>query len=322
MKYEKGFLMHLLEKMLEIRFFEEKIVDQYARGNVPGLAHLYIGEEAVAVGACANLNKDDLITSTHRGHGHCIAKGAELKPMMAELFGKKTGYCKGKGGSMHIADMEVGMLGAMGIVGSGAPIAVGAALAAKKRKSGQVVICFFGDDATNTGAFHESSNFAALHKLPVVFVCENNFYGISVSIERHTAIKNIADRASGYAMPGVIVDGNDVLAVYEMVGKVLRAARNGEGPTLVECKTYRWRGHFEGDPNLGARYRTKEEIKEWMAKCPIKRLKDRIIKQKLASKKEIVKLEEDIRKRVEEALLYANESPFPKDEEVLEDIFA
>ena len=322
MKYEKGFLMHLLEKMLEIRFFEEKIVDQYARGNVPGLAHLYIGEEAVAVGACANLNKDDLITSTHRGHGHCIAKGAELKPMMAELFGKKTGYCKGKGGSMHIADMEVGMLGAMGIVGSGAPIAVGAALAAKKRKSGQVVICFFGDDATNTGAFHESSNFAALHKLPVVFVCENNFYGISVSIERHTAIKNIADRASGYAMPGVIVDGNDVLAVYEMVGKALRAARNGEGPTLVECKTYRWRGHFEGDPNLGARYRTKEEIKEWMAKCPIKRLKDRIIKQKLASKKEIVKLEEDIRKRVEEALLYANESPFPKDEEVLEDIFA
>lgn len=322
MKLTKEFALHLLEKMLEIRFFEEKIVDQYARGNVPGLAHLYIGEEAVAVGACANLNKDDLITSTHRGHGHCIAKGAELKPMMAELFGKKTGYCKGKGGSMHIADMEVGMLGAMGIVGSGAPIAVGAALAAKKRKSGQVVICFFGDDATNTGAFHESSNFAALHKLPVVFVCENNFYGISVSIERHTAIKNIADRASGYAMPGVIVDGNDVLAVYKMVGKALRAARNGEGPTLVECKTYRWRGHFEGDPNLGARYRTKEEIEEWMAKCPIKRLKDRIIKQKLASKKEIETLEKDIRKRVEEALVYANESPFPKDEEVLEDIFA
>jgi len=176
MKLTKKLALHLLKKMVEIRFFEEKIVDQYARGNVPGLAHLYIGEEAVAVGACTNLNKEDLITSTHRGHGHCIAKGAELKPMMAELFGKKTGYCKGKGGSMHIADTKVGMLGAMGIVGSGAPIAVGAALAAKLRNSGQVVVCFFGDDATNTGAFHESSNFAALHKLPVVFVCENDAY--------------------------------------------------------------------------------------------------------------------------------------------------
>lgn len=322
MKYKKGFLMHLLEKMLEIRFFEEKIVDQYARGNVPGLAHLYIGEEAVAVGACANLNKDDLITSTHRGHGHCIAKGADLKPMMAELFGKKTGYCKGKGGSMHISDMGVGMIGAMGIVGSGAPIAVGAALAAKKRKSGQVVICFFGDDATNTGAFHESSNFAALHKVPVVFVCENNFYGISVSMARHTAIKDIAERASGYAMPSVIVDGNDVLAVYEVVGKALKAARNGEGPTLVECKTYRWRGHFEGDPNLGERYRTREEIEEWMAKCPIKRLKEKIMNQEFASKKEIEKLEKDVRERVEEALLYADESPFPDNEELFEDVFA
>lgn len=322
MKYKKGFLMHLLEKMLEIRFFEEKIVDQYARGNVPGLAHLYVGEEAVAVGACANLNKDDLITSTHRGHGHCIAKGADMKPMMAELFGKKTGYCKGKGGSMHISDMGVGMIGAMGIVGSGAPIAVGAALAAKKRKSGQVVICFFGDDATNTGAFHESSNFAALHKVPVVFVCENNLYGISVSMARHTAVKDIAERASGYAMPSVIVDGNDVLAVYEVVGKAVKAARNGEGPTLVECKTYRWRGHFEGDPNLGERYRTREEIDEWMTKCPIKRLKEKIINQEVASKKEIEKLEKDVRERVEEALLYADESPFPDDEELFEDVFA
>ncbi len=322
MKLKKDFALHLLDKMLEIRFFEEKIVDQYARGNVPGLAHLYIGEEAVAVGACANLKNDDLITSTHRGHGHCIAKGAKLKPMMAELFGKKTGYCKGKGGSMHIADMDVGMLGAMGIVGSGAPIAVGAALAAKKRKSGQVVICFFGDDATNTGAFHESSNFAALHKLPVVFVCENNFYGISVSMERHTAIKNIADRATAYAMPGVIVDGNDVLAVYEAVGKAIRDARDGKGPTLVECKTYRWRGHFEGDPNQGTRYRGKEEITQWMAKCPIKRLKERISRQKLVSKKEIEKLEETIRQRVEDALAYANESPFPAGEEALDDLFA
>jgi pyruvate dehydrogenase E1 component alpha subunit len=322
MKLKREFLLHLLEKMLEIRFFEEKIVDQYARGNVPGLAHLYIGEEAVAVGACAALDKDDLITSTHRGHGHCIAKGAELKRMMAELFGKRTGYCKGKGGSMHIADTEVGMLGAMGIVGSGAPVAVGAALAAKKRKSGQVVICFFGDNATNTGAFHESSNFAALHKLPLVFVCENNLYGISVSMTRHTAVKNIADRAAGYAMPGIIVDGNDVLAVYGTVGKAAKDARKGKGPTLVECKTYRWRGHHEGDPNLGTRYRTKEEMETWMAKCPIKRFEEKMIKEKIAARGEIKKLEQDVRQRIEDAHAYANESPFPAGEETLEDLFA
>ncbi|MCJ7594220.1 MAG: thiamine pyrophosphate-dependent dehydrogenase E1 component subunit alpha, partial [Desulfobacterales bacterium] len=260
MELKKDFAFRLLRKMLEIRFFEEKIVDQYARGKVPGLAHLYIGEEAVAVGACANLKETDLITSTHRGHGHCIAKGADVNRMMAELFGKKDGYCKGKGGSMHIASMEVGMLGAMGIVGSGGPIAVGAALAAQKRRSGQVVICFFGDASTNTGAFHEASNFAALYKLPIVFVCENNLYGISVCMDRHTAIKNIADRAAGYAMPGVIVDGMDVLAVYDVVGKAVKAARKGQGPTLVECKTYRFRGHFEGDPNLGERYRDKKEL--------------------------------------------------------------
>lgn len=322
MKLTKKFALHLLEKMVEIRCFEEHIVDQYARGKVPGLAHLYIGEEAVAVGACTTLNKSDLITSTHRGHGHCIAKGAELKPMMAELFGKKTGYCKGKGGSMHIADTAVGMLGAMGIVGSGAPIAVGAALGAKKRKSGQVVICFFGDDATNTGAFHESSNFAALHKLPVVFVCENNLYGISVSMARHTAIKDIAERASAYGMPSVITDGNDVLAVHETVGQAVKNARGGKGPTLVECKTYRWRGHFEGDPNQGTRYRRKDEIAQWMAKCPIKRLRERIIKQKLGGKGDIEQLEKRIRQRVEEAMVYANESPFPAGEEALEDVFA
>ena len=232
-KLTKKFAFQLIEKMMEIRFFEEKIVDQYARGNVPGLAHLYIGQEAVAVGACACLEKTDLITSTHRGHGHCIAKGADLNLMMAELFGKKNGYCKGKGGSMHIASIEVGMLGAMGIVGSGGPIAVGAALAAKRRKSKQVVICFFGDGATNTGAFHESANFAALHKLPVIFVCENNLYGISVCMDRHTALKDIAERAAGYAMPGAIVDGMDIIAVFDAVDKAVKAARNNKGPTFI-----------------------------------------------------------------------------------------
>jgi len=322
MEIPKSLLIEMLKKMLEIRCFEEKIVDQYARGNVPGLAHLYIGEEAVAVGACACLKDTDLITSTHRGHGHCIAKGADLKPMMAELFGKRTGYCKGKGGSMHIASLSLGMLGAMGIVGSGGPIANGAALAAKMRKSGQVVLCFFGDGASNTGAFHESANFAALHKLPVVFICENNLYGISVCMTRHTALKNIADRAAGYNMPGVVADGMDVLAVYKAVGKAVETARDGKGPTLVECKTYRFRGHFEGDPNLGARYRKAEEVEEWKARCPIKRLKKYLLEKKIAKRSEIDRLEKDARERVEDAMAYANASPFPEGKETLEDLFA
>jgi pyruvate dehydrogenase E1 component alpha subunit len=321
MKMTKKFVSHLLEKMLEIRFFEEKIVDQYARGNVPGLAHLYIGEEAVAVGACANLKKGDLITSTHRGHGHCIAKGAELKPMMAELFGKEAGYCKGKGGSMHIADTKVGMLGAMGIVGSGVPIAVGAALAAKQRKSGQVVVCFFGDAATNTGAAHEGLNFASLYKLPIVFVCENNLYGISVSQARHTAVKDIAERVAAYAMPATIVDGMDVLAVHEAVGKAVKQAREGKGPTLVECKTYRFRGHFEGDPNQGTRYRTKQEMKKWKARCPIKLFEASILKKKLISQKELKAMNQDVRRRIDKAYDYANKSPFPPGEDALEDVF-
>ena len=321
MEISKSLLMEMLKKMLEIRYFEEKIVDQYARGNVPGLAHLYIGEEAIAVGACKCLEKSDLITSTHRGHGHCIAKGADLKMMMAELFGKRTGYCKGKGGSMHIASMEIGMLGAMGIVGSGGPIAGGAALAAKLRRSGQVVLCLFGDAASNTGAFHESANFASLHKLPVVYVCENNLYGISVSMKRHTALKDLADRAAGYAMPGVVVDGMDVLAVYKVVGKAVEAARDGKGPTFVECKTYRFRGHFEGDPNLGTRYRTAEEIQEWKARCPIKQLKEQLLKKKIARKNEIDNLDKAVRQRIEEAMVYADKSPFPEGSDTLEDLF-
>jgi len=322
MKYPKNLLLEMLKKMLEIRHFEEKVVDQYARGAVPGLAHLYIGEEAVAVGACMNLSDGDYITSTHRGHGHCIAKGGELKPMMAELFGKRTGYCKGKGGSMHIAAFEKGILGAMGIVGSGAPIAVGAALGIKKQKLDRVAVCFFGDGASNEGTTHEAMNFASLHKVPVIFVCENNLYGISVAQHRHQAIKDIAVRAAGYDMPGVIVDGMDVLAVYEAVGKAVKRAKAGEGPTLVECKTYRFRGHHEGDPNLGTRYRTKEEMAEWRKRCPIEGLKAKLLKEKVANKKEIEEIEEDVKKRIEEAFQYAMESPFPSPEEILDDLFA
>lgn len=322
MKLSKEMMLEMLKKMLEIRYFEEKVVDQYARGAVPGLAHLYIGEEAVAVGACMNLTKDDYITSTHRGHGHCIAKGGELKPMMAELFGKRTGYCKGKGGSMHIAAFDKGILGAMGIVGSGAPIAVGAALGVKKQKLDRVVLCFFGDGASNQGTIHEAMNFASLHKLPVIFICENNLYGISVAQHRHQAIKDIAVRAAGYNMPGIIVDGMDVLAVYEAVNKAVKRAKSGEGPTLVECKTYRFRGHHEGDPNLGLRYRTKEEMEQWKERCPIKCFKEKLLKEKIANKKEIDHIEEDVKRRVEEAFEFAMASPFPSPEEIYDDLFA
>jgi len=311
----------LYRKMVTIRLFEEKVQDLYARGLVPGLAHLYIGEEAVATGVCANLRKEDYITSTHRGHGHVIAKGAELKYMMAELFGKKTGYCKGKGGSMHIADVDIGILGANGIAGAGIPLAVGAALSSKMRKMDQVTVCFFGDGASNNGAFHEGLNFASVHRLPVVFICENNLYGISVSQKQHQAIENISIRAGAYDIPGITIDGNDVLAVYENSGKAIKRARVGEGPTLVECKTYRWRGHHEGDPNQGRRYRTMEEIQEWVKKCPIKRFEEKLIGEKVLSKTKIKNIWEEIRKKIEEAVEFANQSPFPDPQDIYEDVY-
>jgi pyruvate dehydrogenase E1 component alpha subunit len=311
----------LYEKMVTIRLFEEKIQDLYARGAVPGLVHLYIGEEAVAAGACAGLKKGDYITSTHRGHGHVIAKGAELKYMMAELFGKKTGYCKGKGGSMHIADVEIGILGANGIAGGGLPIAVGAGLSAKLRNTDQVTVCFFGDASSNNGTFHESLNFAAVHRLPVVFVCENNLYGISVSQKQHQAIQDISIRAVAYNMPGVTVDGNDVLAVYEAVGKAIQRARTGEGPTLVECKTYRWRGHHEGDPNQGRRYRTIEEVREWIEKCPIKRFEEKLVGEKVLNEIKIKNIREKIGNEIEDAVEFANQSPFPDAQDIYEDVY-
>jgi pyruvate dehydrogenase E1 component alpha subunit len=314
-------MLDLYKRMITIRLFEEKIQDLYARGIVPGLAHLYIGEEAVATGVCANLKKGDYITSTHRGHGHVIAKGAELKYMMAELFGKKTGYCKGKGGSMHIADINIGILGANGIAGGGIPIAVGAALSCKMRKTDQVTICFFGDGSSNNGTFHEGLNLASIHKLPIVFICENNLYGISVSQEQHQVIEDISIRSVSYNMPGITVDGNDVLAVYEASGKAIQRARVWEGPTLLECKTYRWRGHHEGDPNQGRRYRTMEEIQEWMQKCPIKRFEEKLVSEKVLNKNKIKNLWEEIGKKIEESVEFANQSPFPDSQEVFEDVY-
>jgi acetoin:2,6-dichlorophenolindophenol oxidoreductase subunit alpha len=321
MKIQKSTLLGMYECMVRIRLFEERIMDLYARGQVPGLAHLYIGEEAVAAGACAVLRDDDYITSTHRGHGHVIAKGAELKPMMAELFGKKTGYCKGKGGSMHIADMEIGIMGANGIAGGGLPIAVGAGISAKWRGTDQVCVCFFGDASSNNGTFHESMNLASLWKLPVLFVCENNGYGISVSQKKHQLITDIADRAAGYAMPAVTIDGNDINAVYEACSEATKKARDGKGPTLIECKTYRWRGHHEGDPNQGSRYRTKEEIETWKKKDPIERMAKELISGKVATKKKLDEIHANISKELDEAVAFAYESAFPEIDELYRDVY-
>jgi len=309
----------MYRKMLEIRFFEEKVFDLYAQNLVPGTIHLYLGEEAVAVGVCSVLRKDDYITSTHRGHGHCIAKGAELKRTMAEILGKKTGYCKGKGGSMHIADFSIGMLGATAVVGAGLPIAVGAGLSAKLRKTDQVVACFFGEGASNQGTFHESINMASTWKLPVIFVCENNLYAMGTRQSRVMTIENVADRAVAYGIPGVVVDGNDVLAVYEATQKAVERARKGEGPTLIECKTYRHKGHSRVDP---AKYRPKEEVEEWLAKDPIKRFKEKLLQTNTLTESEIQQIEKEVSDEIEEAVKFAMESPYPAPEEALEDIYA
>jgi pyruvate dehydrogenase E1 component alpha subunit len=313
-------MIEMYKTMVTIRLFEGRLPELYATGFT-GLTHLYIGQEAVAAGVCANLRKEDYITSTHRGHGHVIAKGGELKYMMAELFGKKTGYCKGKGGSMHIANINIGILGANGIVGGGIPIAVGAALSCKMRKTDQATACFFGDDASNTGAFHEGLNLASIHHLPVVFICENNLYGISVPQKQHQAIKDISIRAKAYNMPGITVDGNDVLAVYEASGKAVERARTGEGPTLIECKTYRWRGHHEGDPNRGSRYRPAKEVEEWMKKCPIRRFEERLIKKKILTKEKVKTIREEIEKEIDKAIAFARESPYPNPQDLYEDVY-
>ena len=260
-------LLDMYRKMLLIRYHDTKAGELYDSKKVVGYLHLYVGEEAVAVGACSCLEKTDYITSTHRGHGHCIAKGCDPKFMMAELYGKKTGYCKGKGGSMHIADIDLGMLGANGIVGGGPPLACGSALSAKVRGTDQVTLCFIGDGGTNQGTFHEALNLASIWDLPVVFIVENNLYAEATPQSYHQKIRDIAVRAAAYNIPGEVVDGNDVLAVYETVGKAVKRARNGEGPTLIECKTYRYFGHNAGDDDL--KYRTVEEVEEWKKKDAI-----------------------------------------------------
>lgn len=308
----------MYRKMLDIRRFEERVFELFGQNLVPGTLHLYIGEEAVAVGVCTNLLKNDYITSTHRGHGHCIAKGAQLKRVMAEILGKKTGYCKGKGGSMHIADFSVGMLGATAVVGAGIPIATGAGLSIKLRGTDQVVACFFGEGASNQGTFHEGINMASVWGLPAVFVCENNLYAMGTRQSIVMAIENVADRAAAYGIPGVVVDGNDVLAVYEAAREAVKRAREGKGPTLIECKTYRHKGHSRFDP---AAYRPKEEAEEWLKRDPIPRFKTKLIKSGILSEEEAGKIEEEVIAAVEDAVKFAMESPYPAPEEALEDVY-
>ena len=309
----------MLHRMYEIRSFEEKAEELYIRGMVHGTMHLSVGQEASAVGAVSALEPDDYILSTHRGHGHCIAKGADIKLMMAEFLGKETGYCRGRGGSMHIADVKAGNLGATGVVGDGIPISVGVGLSIKLQKQDKVVLCFFGDGAANTGSFHEALNMASIWKLPVVFLCENNQYAMSTPVKKAFPIENIADRAAAYGMPGVVVDGNDVLAVYRATKEAVERARRGDGPTLIECKTYRWKGHSKSDQQ---RYRTREEVEAWKKKDPISRFRSMLIREGIITEKEAERIEREAKKTIEEAVRFAQNSPEPSLEGIEEEVYA
>ncbi len=314
-------LLDLHRRMVRIRHFEETAGKMMEDGKIPGALHLYVGEEAVASGIMAHLSNDDQITSTHRGHGHLIAKGGEFDRMFAELFGRATGYCKGKGGSMHISNMELGMLGANGIVGGGPPIAMGAAFSNKFRKTNHVACCFFGDGASNEGSFHEAANMAALYKLPALFVCENNGYGEYTAQANHQAIVDVADRAPGYGMPGVVVDGMDVIAVYEAAGEAIARARAGEGPTLLECKTYRYFDHV-GVRGMGLSYRTDEEVEEWRKKDPIDQFEARLAEQGVLSAADAQAVHDEVMADVDAAIKFAEESPYPDADAILEDVYA
>ncbi len=319
MNLEAAALLAMYRTMLTIRRFEERVDELVLKGQIHGTTHLYIGMEAVAVGVCAALQPEDYITSTHRGHGHCIAKGADLGRMMAELLGRETGYCKGKGGSMHIADPESGNLGATGIVGSGIPVATGAGLAIQMRKESRVVACFFGDGAANQGGFHESLNLAAIWKLPVLYVCENNQYAMSGSAKEMFPIRKIAERAAGYGIPGVTVDGNDVLAVRGAAVEAVAGARRGEGPALLICETYRWKGHSRSDAN---RYRTKEEIAAWQQRCPIARFRAYLEKASVLGAQAAADMEADILEELVQAIRFAQNSPSPTLKGAEADVYA
>lgn len=316
----KDLVLSLYRTMSEMREFELKAYEIFRSGRMPGFIHLYVGEEAVAAGVIARLGKDDFVTSTHRGHGHALAKGITAREALAELMGTVGGCCGGRGGSMHLYKPEVGFLGTNGVVAPGIPMAAGAALSAKLRGSGQVTVCFFGDGAVNNGAFHEGLNMAATWDLPVVYVCENNLYATEMPFAKATKNTNVASRAQAYGIPGVQLDGNDVLAVYEKAGEAIDRARKGEGPTLLECLTYRWFGHHVGD--AGTSYRSKEEIAAWKARDPMHKLRAEAVASKLAGEKEFEAIDAEIHHLIEEAAAFALSSPQPGTETALDHVFS
>jgi TPP-dependent pyruvate/acetoin dehydrogenase alpha subunit len=320
----KELLLDLYHTMVRIRLFEERVRDLALKNEIPGFVHVSIGEEASATGVCAALRPTDRITSTHRGHGHLIAKGGRLDGMMAELYGKRTGYCKGKGGSMHIVDYKLGILGANGIVGAGLPIATGSALASVIAQRDDVTACFFGDGASNEGTFHESLNLAAVWKLPVIFICENNGFGEFTPAATVTAVRDIAQRAHAYDIPGLIVNGNDVVEVYRYATEAAERARAGEGPTLLECKTYRWEGHVVGEAAFlgAAAYREQAEIEEWKKRCPLIRFQQFAAESGKIGAAELKKIEDDTAAELEAAVKFARESPLPDPSEVTDDVYA
>lgn len=318
-EYSKELLSELYRKMVTIRLFEQTVESHFLAGEIPGFVHLYIGEEAIATGLMAHMTDRDYIESTHRGHGHTIAKGADLKRMMAEIFGKVTGYCKGKGGSMHIADFSIGMLGANGVVGGGYNLAVGAGLATKLRGEDRVSSVFFGDGASNRGTFHEALNMAAVWKLPVLFVCEMNQWASTTPYRTTTSVDDIAERCNSYSIPGYIVDGNDVFAVYEAGKKIIEDIRAGKGPILLECKTYRIKGHFVGDPE---KYRTKEEVQHvYETNNPITRFEEKVLKARAMTQADLDAIKKRVEDEINEALKYAKESPEPAPEALFEDLY-
>jgi len=322
MAIEKEKLLDMYRMMVRIRVFEEKMAEDFAAGKIPGFVHLSVGQEANPTGVCANLRRDDIITSNHRGHGHVIAKGGNsysLAPMVAEIYGKKTGVNKGKAGSQHLSDLEIGVLVAEGIQGTALTLGVGAALTAQLKGTDQVTVAFIGDGTLNTGRFHEGMNMASAWKLPLICYCENNIFAESTNIYDSTNLTDITDRAAAFNIPGVAVDGNDVLAVYETVVEAVARARKGEGPTFIEGRTCRQRGHFEGDTHL---YQSQEDKDECKEKDPIPRFRKKLVEMKVFTEADADRIHKEVAAEMDEAVKFALESPFPDPKEVLTDVFA
>jgi pyruvate dehydrogenase E1 component alpha subunit len=315
----KDTLLEMFYLMVKIRRVEERLLELFAQGKIPGFIHVSIGQEAVPVGVCSCLKPGDFILTTHRGHGHALAKGVDLKRFMAEVFGRRDGYCRGRGGSMHVASNELGLIGSNGIVGGGIPISLGTAFASVYKGNDRVTVSFFGDGASNEGTFHESLNLAALWDLPVVFCCENNEWAEFTPKRVHMRIEKISERAVSYGIPGVTIDGDDVLSVQEEAERAIARARKGEGPTLLECKTHRWFGHFAGDAQ---KYRSPKEIEEAKGFDPILRFQETLFKLKYLKPEDVKRLELKVKSEIDEAVAFAVNSPVPTDDSLLEDVYS